>query len=129
MAIVWITEKRTGIDRYQETWFLGLIQSLCVGNSCKFINFIWKWGFSEYILFPWGICLQYRRPAFDPWVGKIPWRRERPVTPVFWTREFHGLCSPWGSKVLDTNEWLSLWFSYILSSSISAWFDDSHIKY
>ena len=20
-----------------------------------------------------GICLQYRRPGFDPWVGKIPW--------------------------------------------------------
>ena len=22
------------------------------------------------------ICLQYRRPGFDPWVGKIPWRRK-----------------------------------------------------
>ena len=22
-------------------------------------------------------CLQCRRPRFDPWVGKIPWRRER----------------------------------------------------
>ena len=27
-------------------------------------------------------------------VGKIPWRRERPPTPVFWPREFHGLYSP-----------------------------------
>ena len=24
------------------------------------------------------------------WVGKIPWRRERLPTPVFWPREFHG---------------------------------------
>ena len=31
------------------------------------------------------------RPGFDPWVGKIPWRRERLPTPVFWPREFHGL--------------------------------------
>ena len=31
------------------------------------------------------------RPRFDPWVGKIPWRRERLPTPVFWPREFHGL--------------------------------------
>ena len=23
----------------------------------------------------WSICLQCRRPGFDPWVGKIPWRR------------------------------------------------------
>ena len=33
-----------------------------------------------------------------PWVGKIPWRRERLPTPVFWPREFHGLYSPWGCK-------------------------------
>ena len=25
------------------------------------------------------------------WVGKIPWRRERLPTPVFWPGEFHGL--------------------------------------
>ena len=27
---------------------------------------------------------------FDPWVGKIPWRRERLPTPVFWPRKFRG---------------------------------------
>ena len=26
---------------------------------------------------------QCRRPQFDSWVGKIPWRRDRPPTPVF----------------------------------------------
>ena len=30
-----------------------------------------------------GICLQYRRPRFQPWVGKIPWRRKWLPTPVF----------------------------------------------
>ena len=25
------------------------------------------------------------------WIGKIPWRRERLPTPVFWPGEFHGL--------------------------------------
>ena len=29
------------------------------------------------------IHLQCRRPGFDPWVGKIPWRREWQRTPVF----------------------------------------------
>ena len=28
-------------------------------------------------------CLQYRRPGFDPWVRKIPWKREWQPTPVF----------------------------------------------
>ena len=37
-------------------------------------------------------------PGFDPWVGKIPWRRESLLTPVFWPGEFHGLYSPWGRK-------------------------------
>ena len=42
------------------------------------------------------------------WVGKIPWRRERLPTPVFWLREFHGLYNAWGCKELDTTEQLSL---------------------
>ena len=45
------------------------------------------------------IHLQWGRPRFDPWVGKIPWRRERLPTPVFWPGEFHGLFSPWGCRV------------------------------
>ena len=27
----------------------------------------------------------------ETWVGKIPWRRERLPTPVFWLGEIHGL--------------------------------------
>ena len=45
---------------------------------------------------------------FDPWVGKIPWRRERLPIPVFWPREFHGLYSPWGCKQSDMTERHSL---------------------
>ena len=44
------------------------------------------------------IRLKCRRPGFDPWVGKIPWRRERLPTPVFWPGELLEFCSPWGHK-------------------------------
>ena len=44
----------------------------------------------------------------ETWVGKIPWRRERLPTPVFWPGEFHGLYSLWGHKESDTTEQLSL---------------------
>ena len=54
----------------------------------------------------WSIRLQCRRPGFHPWAEKIPWRRERPPTPVLWPGEFCGLCSPWGCKESDTTEWL-----------------------
>ena len=45
--------------------------------------------------------------GFDPWVRKIPWRRERLPTPIFWPGEFLGLYSPWGHKESDTTERLS----------------------
>ena len=32
----------------------------------------------------------------ETWVGKIPWRRERLPTPVFWPRELRGLEKPVG---------------------------------
>ena len=39
------------------------------------------------------VCLQsrsHRRLRFDPWVGKIPWRRAWQCTPVFLPGESHG---------------------------------------
>ena len=52
--------------------------------------------------------LRDQRPGFDPWVGKVPRRRDWLPTPVFWPREFH---SPWSRKELATTEQLSLSFS------------------
>jgi len=53
----------------------------------------WGWGGGSLWLSWWRICLQWWRPGFNPWVGKIPWRRERLPTPVFWPGESHGLYS------------------------------------
>ena len=52
-----------------------------------------------------------RRPMFDPWVGKILWRRERLPTPVSWPGEFHGLYGPWAHKESDMTERLHFHFS------------------
>ena len=59
------------------------------------------------------ICLQYRTPKFDPWVRKIPWRREWPPTSVFLPGELHGQrslvgYSPWGHKESDITEQLTV---------------------
>ena len=58
------------------------------------------------------ICLQCRRPRFDPQVRKIPWRRKWLPTPVFLPGEFPGQrslmgYSPWGCKELDTTQQLN----------------------
>ena len=57
--------------------------------------------------------LQYGRPGFNPWVGKIPWRSESLPTPVLWPGELHGLCSPWGHKESVMNEQISLSLSKV----------------
>ena len=50
-----------------------------------------------------------QRPGFNPWVGKISWRRKWQPTPVFLPGKSHGWrslvgYSPWGRKELDTTE-------------------------
>ena len=50
--------------------------------------------------------LQCRRPGFDPWVGRIPWRREWQHTLALLPEKFHGLgrlagYSPWDYQELD----------------------------
>ena len=54
-------------------------------------------------------CMQCGRPGFNPWVGKIPWRRNCQPTPVFLPGKFHGQrslvsYSSWGCKESDTTE-------------------------
>ena len=59
--------------------------------------------------------LQCWRPRFDPWMGKIPWRRKGQPTPAFLPGKPHGQrslegYSLWGRKESDTTEQLTLTF-------------------
>ena len=66
-------------------------------SSCKFV-----------LGLPWWLndeesACQCRRPRFSPWVGKIPWRRQWQLNPVFLPGKSHGQrslsgYSPWGRK-------------------------------
>ena len=52
--------------------------------------------------------LQCWRPGFDPWIGKIPWRRTWPLQ-YFCLENPHGQrnlvgYSPWGCKEMDTTK-------------------------
>ena len=52
---------------------------------------------------------QCRRRKFNPWVGKMLWRRKWQPTPVFLPGESHGQrnlvgYSPWSDKESDMNE-------------------------
>ena len=100
-------------------WSLPFLNPACTSESSQF-TYCWSlaWRILSMTLLAYSSallvaqlvknCLQCGKPGFDPWAGKIPWRRERLPTPVFWPGEFHGLYSLWGHKESDTTEWLSL---------------------
>ena len=90
----------------QHTWLISLSQGLPMYLTfCNPRSPVWL---------PWWLSrkesgLQCRRPRFDPWVRKIPWRREWLPPPVFLPGEIHGQrslggYSPRGCKELDTTE-------------------------
>ena len=85
-------------------------------------------------------CRRNEKHGFDPWVGKILWKRAWQPTPVFLPGEFHGQrslagCSPWGCKESDVTEQLTythscvvfhnkvtnLWWNYIFSLFSPQW--------
>ena len=85
----------------------GLERSSGEGIGCPF-HYSWASLVAQTIKNPF----KCRRPGFDSWVGKIPWRRARQPTPVFLPGESHGQrnlagYSPWGHKESDMTEQLS----------------------
>ena len=63
------------------------------------------------------ICQQYRRPRFNPRVGKLLWRREWLPNPVLLPGESHGERSlvgycPWGRKELNMTERLHFTWAF-----------------
>ena len=78
------------------------------------------------------VCLQCRRPGFDPGVRKILWRRTWHPTPVLLPGKSHGWSSlvgysPWGCKESDTTERLALHMRCVTergSTQIQALFGD-----
>ena len=71
--------------------------------------------------------LQCGRPGFDPWVGKIPWRRAWQPTPAFCSRESHRLYSPWGCKELDMTE-RDFYFHFVIISLVQHVFKNSFLE-
>ena len=54
-------------------------------------------------------CRRHKRCRFDPWVGKIPWRREWQPTPILLLGESHGRGAWWDTvhRVPKSQTWLS----------------------
>ena len=74
--------------------------------GCKWHSFFLSYSWINNILDQLSgkeFACQCTRPGFDPWVLKVPWRREWQLTPVFLPGKSHGqrsllVYSPWGRK-------------------------------
>ena len=71
-------------------------------------------------------CRRCKRCRFDPWVGKIPWRRKWQPTPVFLPGESQGQrslvgYSPWGRTESDMTEHQAHQRYSIPSGCVSYW--------
>ena len=78
--------------------FYGYIQKSEIAGS---------YGYSTSLVAQTVKCLQHERPGFNPWVGKIPWRRKWQSTPVLLSGKSRGQrslvgYSPWGRKESNT---------------------------
>ena len=81
---------------------------LCASHSSKYFTFINSLNLLGGGCFPVVQLVKNLSAMQETWVGKMPWRRERLPTPVFWPGEFHELYSPWSHKESDMTERLSL---------------------
>ena len=71
--------------------------------KCYF-EYVWASLIAQLVKNPPG--MQEALVRFLDWEDHL--EKDRLPTPVFWSREFHGLYSPWDCKELDMTEWLSL---------------------
>ena len=93
---------------------------------CKWQNFI----FYGLVVFHCGIVVvfQCRRPAFNPLVVKIPWRRKWLPTPVFLPGKLHEQRSLvgyiwWGHKESDTTKQLTFSLLVFHCTCMDEWMD------
>ena len=90
--------------RIRDTW------NFTVGLGNRILTSgVSRWGFPKAHAYQ---DRRHKRCRFDPWVGKIPWRRQWQPTPLFLPGKFHGQrslagYSLWGCKELNMTERLN----------------------
>ena len=119
-----LSEGKLGLFLMGEAMLIkSLIQFSVDGWSCV-PSLLFTWGPNYGGDFPGGsdgksIRLQRGRPKFNPWDGKMPWRRKGQPTLVFLPGKSHGQrslagWSPWGHKELDMTEQLHFHFQTMM---------------
>ena len=125
-----VTQLVKNMSSMRETWFDPQVGKMPWRRERLPTPVLWPGGFHgvysphkelnmtewlSFISFPGGsdgksACLQCGRPGFNPWVGKILWRRKWQPTPVLLPGKFHEWrnligYNPWGHRV--RHDWVT----------------------
>ena len=109
LAILWNFAFRCLYLSFSPLLFTSLLfTAICMASQTAILLFYisFSWGGLPWWLRQQSVCLQCRRPGFNPW------RRKWQPIPVFLPGKFHeqrnlGGYSPWGCKELDMTERLN----------------------
>ena len=87
-----------------------IVNSVFPGHLCVFTCFLVLTCFMVLMRLPWWLtdkesACQCRGREFDPWVGKIPWRKKWQPIPIFLPGEHHGQRSVVGYSPWVTKNW------------------------
>ena len=100
-----------GSSNAKSLWIISVIQHFVILILRGFSTFKLTDFYMTFLVVQMVKCLflQYGRPGFDLWVGKIPWRKKWQSTPALLPGKSHGQrslvgYSPWGRKESDTTE-------------------------
>ena len=88
------------------------IECVCVYSTCIFVcTYMCVYGIPRWLSGKEYACQcrRHKRRGFDPWLGKIPWRRKWQLAPVFLPERSHRQrslmgYSPWSRKESDMTE-------------------------
>ena len=103
-SVYFYTAALIQVQKYNEKHISHFSDYSCMNNLYNILGIFLKIRAIELLsTILYVVCLQCRRPRFDSWVGKIPWRRKWQPIPIFLPGKSHGQrsflgYSPWGHK-------------------------------
>ena len=90
-SVYFYTAALIQVQKYNEKHISHFSDYSCMNNLYNILGIFLKIRAIELLsTILYGVCLQCRRPRFDSWVGKIPWRNQWQPTPVFLPGESRG---------------------------------------